>query len=84
MNNKSAHFSTSPAQQGRGSLCTVDHELVIATTFGTLLSVVYAVGVSGNVYTLVVMCQSIRLTTPMYISIINLSTYFLKDWYFEK
>lgn len=74
-----------------------DHELIITSTFGTLLSVVYVVGVSGNVYTLVVMCRSIRLATSMYISIINLaladllylssipfvvSTYFLKDWYF--
>ncbi|XP_061666692.1 urotensin-2 receptor [Syngnathoides biaculeatus] len=74
-----------------------DEELVISATFGSLLSVVYIVGVSGNVYTLVVMCHSIRLATSMYISIINLaladllylstipfvvSTYFLKDWYF--
>ncbi|XP_055032419.1 urotensin-2 receptor [Misgurnus anguillicaudatus] len=72
-------------------------ELVITSTFGTLLSVVYIVGVSGNVYTLVVMCHSIRFATSMYISIINLAladllylstipfvvcTYFLKDWYF--
>lgn len=75
---------------------TVD-ELVITSTFGTLLSLVYIVGVSGNVYTLVVMCHSIRFATSMYISIINLAladllylstipfvvcTYFLKDWYF--
>uniref|UniRef100_A0A8C9QWN9 Urotensin-2 receptor n=1 Tax=Scleropages formosus TaxID=113540 RepID=A0A8C9QWN9_SCLFO len=71
--------------------------LVITSTFGTLLSLVYVVGVSGNVYTLMVMCHSIRFATPMYISIINLAladllylstipfvvcTYFLKDWYF--
>ncbi|XP_012719517.3 urotensin-2 receptor [Fundulus heteroclitus] len=82
---------------GGGSLGAVDHELVITSTFGTLLSVVYIIGVSGNVYTLVVMCHSIRFATSMYISIINLaladllylstipfvvSTYFLKDWYF--
>ncbi|XP_072312251.1 urotensin-2 receptor [Eucyclogobius newberryi] len=75
----------------------VDHELVITSTFGTLLSLVYVIGVSGNIYTLVVMCHSIRFATSMYISIINLaladllylstipfvvSTYFLKDWYF--
>lgn len=74
-----------------------DHELLITSTFGTLLSAVYIIGVSGNVYTLVVMCHSIRFATSMYISIINLaladllylstipfvvSTYFLKDWYF--
>ncbi|XP_061611874.1 urotensin-2 receptor isoform X1 [Phyllopteryx taeniolatus] len=76
---------------------TADEELVITSTFGSLLSVVYIVGVSGNVYTLAVMCHSIRFATSMYISIINLaladllylstipfvvSTYFLKDWYF--
>lgn len=92
-NNNSSHFSSGPARQGS----SLDHELIISTTFGTLLSVVYVVGVSGNVYTLVVMCHSIRLATSMYISIINLavadllylstipfvvSTYFLKDWYF--
>ncbi|KAG7257795.1 hypothetical protein CRUP_006545 [Coryphaenoides rupestris] len=80
-----------------GGSSAVDHELVITSTFGTLLSAVYVVGVSGNVYTLVVMCHSIRFATSMYISIINLaladllylstipfvvSTYFLKDWYF--
>ncbi|XP_006635423.1 urotensin-2 receptor [Lepisosteus oculatus] len=72
-------------------------ELIITSTFGTLLSLVYVVGVSGNVYTLVVMCHSIRFAASMYISIINLAladllylstipfvvcTYFLKDWYF--
>ncbi|XP_034415176.1 urotensin-2 receptor [Cyclopterus lumpus] len=86
MNNKSVSLNA-----------TVDHDLVITSTFGTLLSVVYIIGVSGNVYTLVVMCHSIRFATSMYISIINLaladllylstipfvvSTYFLKDWYF--
>ncbi|XP_029383933.1 urotensin-2 receptor [Echeneis naucrates] len=86
--------SSSPPRVGSGS---VDQELVITSTFGTLLSVVYMIGVSGNVYTLVVMCHSIRFATSMYISIINLavadllylstipfvvSTYFLKDWYF--
>ncbi|XP_066561816.1 urotensin-2 receptor [Amia ocellicauda] len=74
-----------------------EDELIIASTFGTLLSLVYVVGVSGNVYTLVVMCHSIRFAASMYISIINLAladllylstipfvvcTYLLKDWYF--
>ncbi|XP_036427634.1 urotensin-2 receptor [Colossoma macropomum] len=78
------------------SASSVD-ELVITSTFGTLLSLVYVVGVSGNVYTLAVMCHSIRFATSMYISIMNLAladllylstipfvvcTYFLKDWYF--
>ncbi|XP_013855746.1 urotensin-2 receptor [Austrofundulus limnaeus] len=94
--NRSA--APSPQRFGSsGSLGSVDQELLITSTFGTLLSVVYVVGVSGNVYTLVVMCHSIRLATSMYVSIINLaladllylstipfvvSTYFLKDWYF--
>ncbi|XP_034049947.1 urotensin-2 receptor [Thalassophryne amazonica] len=92
--NTSVHVSPPTVGGGSGS---ADHELVITSTFGTLLSAVYVVGVSGNVYTLVVMCHSIRLATSMYISIINLavadllylstipfvvSTYFLKDWYF--
>ncbi|KAJ4921562.1 hypothetical protein JOQ06_022423, partial [Pogonophryne albipinna] len=74
-----------------------DPDLLITSTFGTLLSLVYIIGVAGNVYTLVVMCHSIRFATAMYISIINLAladllylstipfvvvTYFLKDWYF--
>ncbi|KAI1896687.1 hypothetical protein AGOR_G00097330 [Albula goreensis] len=93
-NNKSGNFNNSPPlNSGSGSV----DELVITSTFGTLLSLVYIVGVSGNVYTLVVMCHSIRFATSMYISIINLAladllylstipfvvcTYFLKDWYF--
>ncbi|KAJ3607533.1 hypothetical protein NHX12_024584 [Muraenolepis orangiensis] len=102
MSNRSNNLigRTAPRDSGGGSVgggSAVDQELVITSTFGTLLSVVYLVGVSGNVYTLVVMCHSIRFATSMYISIINLaladllylstipfvvSTYFLKDWYF--
>uniref|UniRef100_A0A3Q4AP24 Urotensin-2 receptor n=1 Tax=Mola mola TaxID=94237 RepID=A0A3Q4AP24_MOLML len=92
MNNNSSGSNSRVGGSG-----SVDPELVITTTFGTLLSVVYIIGVSGNVYTLVVMCHSIRFATSMYISIINLaladllylstipfvvSTYFLKDWHF--
>ncbi|XP_051968103.1 urotensin-2 receptor-like [Xyrauchen texanus] len=91
--NKSGDFNGPSRNSNSGSV----DELVITLTFGTLLSVVYIVGVSGNVYTLVVMCHSIRLATSMYISIINLAladllylstipfvvcTYFLKDWFF--
>ena len=90
--NKSGSVNVNPPS----SSGAVD-ELIITSTVGTLLSVVYIIGVSGNVYTLVVMCHSIRFATSMYISIINLaladllylstipfvvSTYFLKDWYF--
>ncbi|XP_026170550.1 urotensin-2 receptor [Mastacembelus armatus] len=74
------------------------HEDTAATfTIGTILSVMCLIGVSGNIYTLVVMCQSMRTAASMYIYIINLAladllylltipfvvcTYFLKGWYF--
>uniref|UniRef100_A0A8C7FV97 Urotensin-2 receptor n=2 Tax=Oncorhynchus kisutch TaxID=8019 RepID=A0A8C7FV97_ONCKI len=66
-------------------------------TIGCILSLMCLVGVSGNIYTLVVMCQSMRFAASMYIYIINLAladllylltipfvvcTYFLKGWYF--
>ncbi|XP_071247570.1 urotensin-2 receptor-like [Salvelinus alpinus] len=94
--NSTVNQNVSLPAPNSGSGSIVD-ELVITSTFGTLLSVVYIVGVTGNVYTLVVMCHSIRFATSMYISIINLAladllylstipfvvcTYFLKDWYF--
>ena len=74
------------------------HEDTAATfTIGTILSIMCLVGVSGNIYTLVVMCQSMRTAASMYIYIINLAladllylltipfvvcTHFLKGWYF--
>lgn len=74
------------------------HEDTAATfTIGTILSIMCLVGVSGNIYTLVVMCHSMRTAASMYIYIINLAladllylltipfivcTYFLKEWYF--
>ncbi|OCT60740.1 urotensin-2 receptor [Xenopus laevis] len=72
-------------------------ELLITGTFGTVLSLMYVAGVAGNVYTLTVMCQSVKCGASMYISIINLAladllylssipfivcTYFARDWYF--
>ncbi|KAM4662967.1 urotensin-2 receptor-like [Discoglossus pictus] len=72
-------------------------ELLINSTFGTILSLMYVTGVVGNVYILVVMCHSMKFAGSMYISIINLAladllylssipfivcTYFVKDWYF--
>ncbi|XP_028990748.1 urotensin-2 receptor [Betta splendens] len=70
-----------------------------AATFaiGTILSIMCLVGISGNIYTLVVMCQSMRTAASMYIYIINLAladllylltipfvvcTHFLKGWHF--
>lgn len=74
------------------------HEDSAATfTIGTILSIMCVVGVSGNIYTLVVMCQSMRTAASMYIYIINLAladllylltipfvvcTHFLEGWYF--
>ncbi|MEQ2257235.1 Urotensin-2 receptor [Ilyodon furcidens] len=74
------------------------HEDTAATfTIGTILSIMCFVGVSGNIYTLVVMCHSMRTAASMYIYIINLAladllylltipfvvcTHFLKGWYF--
>ncbi|XP_028264428.1 urotensin-2 receptor isoform X2 [Parambassis ranga] len=74
------------------------HEDTAATfTIGTILSIMCLVGVSGNIYTLVVMCHSMRTAASMYIYIINLAladllylltipfivcTHFLKEWYF--
>ncbi|XP_033988848.1 urotensin-2 receptor [Trematomus bernacchii] len=74
------------------------HEHSAATfTIGTILSIMCFVGVSGNIYTLVVMCHSMRTAASMYIYIINLAladllylltipfvvcTYYLEGWYF--
>nr|XP_020477650.1 urotensin-2 receptor-like isoform X2 [Monopterus albus] len=74
------------------------HEDTAATfTIGTILSIMCLVEVSGNIYTLVVMCQSMRTAASMYIYIINLAladllylltipfvvcTHFLKGWHF--
>lgn len=66
-------------------------------TISTILSIMCFVGVSGNIYTLVIMCHSMRTAASMYIYIINLAladllylltipfvvcTHFLKGWYF--
>lgn len=74
------------------------HENTAATfTIGTILSIMCLIGVSGNIYTLVIMCHSMRTAASMYIYIINLAladllylltipfvvcTHFLKGWYF--
>uniref|UniRef100_A0ACB8EKI4 Urotensin-2 receptor n=1 Tax=Sphaerodactylus townsendi TaxID=933632 RepID=A0ACB8EKI4_9SAUR len=73
-------------------------EDIIATcTIGTILSVMCIIGVTGNIYTLVVMGHYLRYSASMYIYIINLAladllylltipfvvgTYFLQEWYF--
>lgn len=74
------------------------HEDTAATlTISTILSVMCLIGILGNIYTLVVMCHSMRTVASMYIYIINLAladllylltipfvvcTHFLKGWYF--
>lgn len=73
------------------------HEDTAATFIGAILSIMFLIGISGNIYTLVVMCQSMRTAASMYIYIINLAladllylltipfvvcTHFLKEWYF--
>jgi len=48
-------------------------DLAANFTIGTILSLMCLVGVSGNIYTLVVMCHSMRSAASMYIYIINLA-----------
>ncbi|XP_006003435.3 urotensin-2 receptor [Latimeria chalumnae] len=72
-------------------------DLIATCSIGTILSFMCITGVIGNVYTLVVMCHSMRSAASMYIYIINLAladllylltipfivcTYFIKGWYF--
>ncbi|XP_072338112.1 urotensin-2 receptor [Scyliorhinus torazame] len=72
-------------------------EQLVTWAFGSVLSVMCVSGVAGNVYTLVVMCHSMRSAASMYVSIVNLAladllylstipfivcTYFAKSWYF--
>lgn len=66
-------------------------------TIGTILSIMCVIGVTGNIYTLVLMCHYLRYSASMYIYIINLAladllylltipfivgTYFIQEWYF--
>ncbi|XP_018422477.1 PREDICTED: urotensin-2 receptor-like [Nanorana parkeri] len=72
-------------------------DMIATFTIGVILSLMCIVGVAGNIYTLVVMCQSMRTAASMYIYIINLAladllylltipfivgTYFIQEWYF--
>ncbi|XP_006637307.2 urotensin-2 receptor [Lepisosteus oculatus] len=73
------------------------NEILVTSLLGTILTVMCLVGVVGNVYTLVVMNISVRVTGSMYVYIVNLAladllylstipfvvcTYFVKDWFF--
>ncbi|MBN3306313.1 urotensin-2 receptor [Amia ocellicauda] len=90
--NGSLNGST-PDLQGSNSM----EDLAATFTIGAILSVMCLIGVTGNVYTLVVMCHSMRSAASMYIYIISLAladllylltipfvvcTYFIKGWYF--
>uniref|UniRef100_A0A3B3SEQ9 Urotensin-2 receptor n=1 Tax=Paramormyrops kingsleyae TaxID=1676925 RepID=A0A3B3SEQ9_9TELE len=72
-------------------------ETVITASLGIVLSLMCLVGVVGNVYTLVVMNISVRVSCSVHVYIVNLAvadllylstipfvvcTYFVKDWYF--
>ncbi|KAJ6659773.1 hypothetical protein lerEdw1_018489 [Lerista edwardsae] len=72
-------------------------DVVMTSLLGCILAVMCLVGMAGNIYTLVVVNQSVRLTGSMYMYIVNLAladllylstipfvvcTYFVKDWYF--
>ncbi|XP_051743752.1 urotensin-2 receptor [Ctenopharyngodon idella] len=73
------------------------YDMLITSILGTILTLMCLVGVVGNVYTLVIMNTSVRVTGSMYVYIVNLAladllylstipfvvwTYFAKDWYF--
>ncbi|XP_043570178.1 urotensin-2 receptor [Chiloscyllium punctatum] len=72
-------------------------ELMLTSAFGTVLSFMCVAGLAGNVYTLVLMCQSMRSAASMYIYIVSLAladllylstipfivcTSLAKSWYF--
>ncbi|KAJ7987846.1 hypothetical protein DPEC_G00330770 [Dallia pectoralis] len=80
-----------------GSAPSSSEDTAATFTIGSILSLMCLVGVSGNIYTLVVMGNSMRSAASMYIYIINLAladliylltipfvvcTHFLKGWYF--
>ncbi|XP_051571763.1 urotensin-2 receptor-like [Myxocyprinus asiaticus] len=73
------------------------YDILITSILGTVLTCMCLVGVIGNVYTLIVINISVRVTGSMYVYIVNLAladllylstipfvvcTYFVKDWYF--
>ncbi|XP_074870588.1 urotensin-2 receptor [Carettochelys insculpta] len=72
-------------------------DMIATCTIGTILSIMCVIGVTGNIYTLVVMCHYLRYSASMYVYIINLAladllylltipfivgTYFVQEWYF--
>ncbi|XP_015211547.1 urotensin-2 receptor [Lepisosteus oculatus] len=84
---------TTTDPQGSNSL----EDIAAIFTIGAILSLMCLIGITGNVYTLVVMCHSMRSAASMYTYIISLAladllylltipfivcTYFIKGWYF--
>ncbi|XP_062999560.1 urotensin-2 receptor-like [Elgaria multicarinata webbii] len=72
-------------------------DILVTSLLGCILTAMCLIGMVGNIYTLVVVNLSVRLTGSMYIYIVNLAladllylstipfvvwTYFMKDWYF--
>ncbi|XP_039596587.1 urotensin-2 receptor isoform X2 [Polypterus senegalus] len=90
--NGSANDSAPPPRESSSM-----EDLVATFSIGIILCFMCVIGVTGNVYTLVVMCHSMRSAASMYIYIISLAladllylltipfivcTYFVKGWYF--
>lgn len=87
----------SPPTAGPYEDAPLSYDILITSILGTFLTLMFLIGVIGNVYTLIVMNISVRLTGSMYVYIVNLAladllylstipfvvwTYFAKDWYF--
>ncbi|XP_033022394.1 urotensin-2 receptor-like [Lacerta agilis] len=85
-----------PSNTTAGTLGSAS-DILTTSLLGCALSVMCVVGVVGNIYTLVVVNLSVRLSASMYVYVVNLAladllylatipfvvcTYFVKDWYF--
>lgn len=95
--NISAFANISAPTPGLSDAPLSSFDTLITSILGTVLTVMCLIGVIGNVYTLVIMNISVRVTGSMYVYIVNLAladllylstipfvvcTYFMKDWYF--
>ncbi|XP_061477815.1 urotensin-2 receptor [Rhineura floridana] len=93
----SRNISYNTTWDGASTTASSLEDFIATCTIGTILSIMCIVGVTGNVYTLVVMCHYLRYSASMYIYIINLAladllylltipfivgTYFIRGWYF--
>uniref|UniRef100_A0AAY4BUM7 Urotensin-2 receptor n=1 Tax=Denticeps clupeoides TaxID=299321 RepID=A0AAY4BUM7_9TELE len=97
MNVSDPFQNTSPPTAPHGGSTVGSNELLVTSLLGAVLTLMCLVGVMGNVYTLVVMNISVKVTGSMYVYIVNLAladllylstipfvvcTYFARDWYF--